>query len=320
MEKAIDLNDLTGKIDNLTNTIKQYVKGKDEVIINCICALLSKGHILIEDIPGVGKTTLANSIAFASGLDFKRIQFTSDLLPSDILGVPVFDQKKHDFVFKPGPVFTNILLADEINRTTPKTQSALLEAMNEFNVTVDGVKHVLEKPFMVIATQNPYEYHGTFPLPESQIDRFSIRLEMGYPGLENEKKILQQRNYELDFEKIEPALSKSELLEIQKLVEDVHVDSSILDYLLSIVELTRDRKFFETGISPRGAIALKKLSQARAIIYGRDYCIPDDVKKMVLPSFVHRVVLSSNNIYSENNTDNKKDALESLLKKVRVPV
>lgn len=320
MEKAFEKNELNDKIYNLIQTIKQYVRGKDEVIHNCICALFSGGHILIEDIPGVGKTTLANSIASASGLDFKRIQFTSDLLPSDILGVSVFDQNRNEFVFRPGPVFTNIVLADEINRTTPKTQSALLEAMNEFNVTVDGVKHVLERPFMVIATQNPFEYQGTFPLPESQIDRFAVRLEMGYPGYDNEKEILKQKNYEPDFVNIKPAISKSELLDIQEMVENVYIENSVLDYLLTIVEMTRDKKLFEIGVSPRGSIALKKLAQSRAVVYGRNYCIPDDVKQMVLPAFVHRVVLNSNNLYSDNNNENRKDAIDSLLKKVQVPI
>lgn len=320
MEEAVAVNDLKNKIYSLIDAIKLHVKGKDEVILTCMCALFSGGHILIEDIPGVGKTTLAGSIAFASGLDFKRIQFTSDMLPSDILGVPVYDQQNSKFVFKPGPVFTNIVLADEINRTTPKTQSALLEAMNEFNVTVDGMKYPLERPFMVIATQNPFEYQGTFPLPESQIDRFAIRLEMGYPGYEHEKELLRQNDHGFNPANITPAISKSELLQIQDIVENVHVDNSVLDYLLTIVGLTRDKKVFSAGISPRGAIALKKLAQARAVIYGRDYCIPDDVKHMVLPAFVHRVVMNSNSIYTENNNDNKKDAIESLLNKVHVPI
>jgi len=320
MEKALNINNFNHKIDKLIQGIKKYVKGKDDVIINCLCALFSKGHILIEDVPGVGKTTLANSVALSTDLNFKRIQFTSDLLPSDILGITIFDQQNREFVFKPGPIFTNIVLADEINRTTPKTQSALLEAMNEFNVTVDGVKHILERPFMVIATQNPFEYHGTFPLPESQIDRFSIRLEMGYPGIDNEKEILKQKSYEIDYDNFTPSLSKDDIMDIQDLVEDVHVDNSILDYLLSIVERTRDRKTFEMGISPRGAISLKKLAQARAVVYGRNYCIPDDVKKMVFPAFVHRIVLNSSTIYSENNNENKKDALDLLLKKLNVPI
>ena len=320
MEKVLDINNYNHKIDSLIHDIKKYVKGKDDVIINCLCALFSKGHILIEDVPGVGKTTLANSIALATGLDFKRIQFTSDLLPSDILGITIYDQQSREFVFKPGPIFTNIVLADEINRTTPKTQSALLEAMNEFNVTVDGVKHILERPFMVIATQNPFEYQGTFPLPESQIDRFAIRLEMGYPGIENEKEILKQKNYEIDYDNVTPTLSRSDILDLQNLVDHVHLDNSILDYLLSIVERTRDRKTFEMGISPRGAISLKKLAQARAVVYGRNYCIPDDVKKMVIPAFIHRIVLNSGTIYSDNSNENKKDALDFLLKKVNVPI
>lgn len=320
MEKAVSVNELQNRIDGLIGSVKQSIKGKDDVILNCLCAFFSGGHILIEDIPGVGKTTLASSLARASGLKFNRIQFTSDLLPSDILGVSVFDQRENEFTFRPGPVFTNVLLADEINRTTPKTQSALLEAMNEFNVTVDGKVYPLERPFMVIATQNPFEYHGTFPLPESQIDRFSVRLEMGYPGYESEKEILRRSSLDSPGHTPGPVISKPELLGIQKIVENVHVEESILDYLLKIVEMTRDKRIFSIGVSPRGAISLKRLAQARAVIYGRDYCIPDDVKHMVEPSFIHRVVLSSKSLYSENNDQNKKDAIESLLKKVNVPI
>ena len=219
MDKELNGNPgISDKIASLKSNIKKHIKGKDSVIDNCLCALFSNGHVLIEDIPGVGKTTLAHTLALSINLDFKRIQFTSDLLPSDIIGVSVYDQNQKEFVFKRGPVFSNIILADEINRTTPKTQSSLLEAMNESSVTVEGKKYELEQPFMVIATQNPFEYHGTFPLPESQLDRFAIRLSMGYPDRESEKAILTDKNRSNHEETVTPVISTGELFEIQKAV------------------------------------------------------------------------------------------------------
>lgn len=320
MENAPDATRYSNEISALVKQISGYVKGKEEVIINSLCALFSKGHLLIEDVPGVGKTTLAGSLALSTGLEFKRIQFTSDLLPSDILGVSIFDQKTREFVFKPGPIFANVVLADEINRSTPKTQSALLEAMNEANVTIDGVRYNLDRPFMVIATQNPFEHQGTFMLPESQIDRFSMRLEMGYPGIENEKEILKNSRSDHSFENIDPVISKEQILGIQNDVENVYIENSVLDYLLSIVDATRNKKLFKTGVSPRAAITLKKLSQARALINGRNFCIPEDIKSMVIPALMHRVVLNGNNIYTENSNENKSDAFESLLADLKVPV
>lgn len=305
------------KIGVLRENIKKVIKGKDEVIDNCLCSLFSKGHVLIEDIPGTGKTTLAQAISVSTGLNFRRIQFTSDLLPSDILGVNMFDQQKREFVFKRGPIFSNIILADEINRTSPKTQSALLEAMNESHVTVDGVNYELPVPFLVIATQNPFEYQGTFPLPESQIDRFSIRIEMGYPDSKSEKKIVGRKSYNNGVENLKPVLTADDIVEIQNVVERVNVDDSILDYLLSIVEKTRDGNGFALGISTRGAITLKHLAQARAVLEGRNYCIPDDVKRMVVPAFAHRVVLKSS---SNSEGYSEREALEDVLRKVAVPL
>lgn len=317
MERALNYTNLGEKIDDLRKNIKKIIKGKDNVIYDCLCALFSKGHVLIEDIPGVGKTTLAHAIAASTGLDFKRIQFTSDLLPSDILGISIYDPQSREFVFKKGPIFSNVVLADEINRTTPKTQSALLEAMNETSITIDGNRYQLSKPFMVIATQNPFEFQGTFALPESQIDRFSVRLEMGYPDEKSEKQILEQGNHVEQLENLNSVLTSEDLLEIQTLVEKVHVEDTILDYLLSIVKETREPEMFELGVSPRGAITLKHLAQARAVLDGRNYCIPDDVKRMVIPAFAHRVVLKGS---TYSNSDNEKDVLEDVLKKIVVPV
>ena len=315
-----ELNGIPGisdKISSLKSNIKKYIKGKDEVIDNCLCALFSKGHVLIEDIPGVGKTTLAHTLALSINLDFKRIQFTSDLLPSDIIGVSVYDQSQNEFVFKKGPIFANIILADEINRTTPKTQSSLLEAMNESSITVEGSRYDLDLPFMVLATQNPFEYHGTFPLPESQLDRFAIKLSMGYPDRESEKTILTDNNGPGREGTVSPVISTEELLKIQQAVENVHIEEDVLDYLLAIVEKTRDSERFELGVSPRGAIILKRLAMARAVLEDRTYCIPDDIKKMVVPAFSHRIILRE---AAPSGAGIEKVELTNLLREVTVPV
>lgn len=318
MDKELNgISGISDKIASLKSNIKKHIIGKDAVIDNCLCALFSNGHVLIEDIPGVGKTTLAYTLALSINLNFKRIQFTSDLLPSDIIGVSVYDQNQKEFVFKKGPIFANIILADEINRTTPKTQSSLLEAMNESSVTVEGTSYDLELPFMVIATQNPFEFHGTFPLPESQLDRFAIKLSMGYPDRESEKKILSDRNRSNHEETVTPVMSAEELSTIQQTVEKVHMEDDVLDYLLTIVEKTRDSEIFELGVSPRGAIILKRLAMARAVLEDRTYCIPDDIKKMVIPAFSHRVVLRN---VSHPGAGNESEALTNLLREVTVPV
>ncbi len=237
-------------------------------------------------------------------------------MPSDILGISVFDQSKNEFLFKPGPIFTNILLADEINRATPKTQSALLEAMNESTITIDGKNYELSNPFLVIATQNPYEFHGTFPLPESQVDRFSVRINMGYPDIESEREILTIDNHENKWNMISPVITSLEVIEIQNRVEKIHVDKTLLDYIIALSNKTRESEYFELGVSPRGAISLKKLSQARAFINGRDYCTPQDIKQMVIPAFIHRVILKSD----FKGEDTEKSVLEDVLKTVEVPV
>ena len=317
MDKELDLPVITEKIALLKSNIKKHIKGKDNVIDYCLCALFSGGHVLIEDIPGVGKTALAYAIASSINLEFRRIQFTSDLLPADIIGVSVYDQTTNEFRFKSGPLFANIILADEINRTTPKTQSALLEAMNESSVTVDGISYELSNPFMVIATQNPFEYHGTFPLPESQLDRFAIKLNMGYPDLQSEKSILSNHHTPTYKEEIKPVLGIEDLDQIRYLVENVHIEEEVLDYILSVVNKTRYDDLFELGVSPRGAIILKNLSMANAVINNRTYITPDDVKKMVIPAFAHRVVLKT---IPNSLGNNENEVLTNLLKDIKVPI
>ncbi len=313
----MDSFEFTDRIKSLEKNIGGVVRGKPRIVKTAVIALLSRSHMLIEDVPGVGKTTLAQALARSTELSFKRIQFTSDLLPSDILGVSVLDQAAGDFKFKPGPVFANIVLADEINRATPKTQSALLEAMNEARVTLDGVEYELPAPFMVIATQNPFEYKGTFPLPENQLDRFAVRISIGYPDAASEKEILSAFGPTNTWSGIKPVVSRDDILALQVLSEKVRLDESILDYILAIINETRDRKLFTLGVSPRGAIALKSAAQAHALTDGRTYCIPDDVKEMAVPVLAHRVVLRDDRIGGQGGEE---DAIEEVLRNVRVPV
>ena len=257
--------DAAAKIGELQAAIERVIRGKSETVKFALIALLAKGHLLIEDVPGIGKTTLANALARALELSFQRIQFTSDLLPSDVIGLSVFNQKSGDFEWKAGPIFSNIVLADEINRATPKTQSALLEAMAEEQVTVEGVTRRLPLPFIVVATQNPSEHHGTYPLPESQLDRFMLRLHMGYPTLDDERRILRDREKGDPLRFVEPVMSQADVLELQNLVSEVRFDDALLDYLLQIVDLTRKSDSLELGISPRGTLALFRSAQALAL-------------------------------------------------------
>ncbi len=276
----------------IQDNVALVIKGKARVIEMAVVCLLARGHLLLEDVPGVGKTTLAHSLARSLDCSFRRIQFTSDLLPSDIVGVSMFNRQKQAFEFMRGPIFANIVLADEINRTTPKTQSSLLEAMSEAQISVDNQTHSLEQPFMVIATQNPAEYHGTFPLPESQLDRFLMRLQIGYPSLEEERKVLE-RPYALHpAEVLEPVLSTQEVLALQQRVDRVHMDESLTEYLLTIVQATRQSELLSLGVSTRGALALNKTAKALALIRGRDYCLPDDIKELAPIVLAHRVMLS----------------------------
>ena len=309
------------QIERLQANIEQVLFGKPEAIRLAIVALLARGHLLIEDIPGVGKTTLAQALARSLGGSFQRIQFTSDLLPSDILGVSIYDPRQGQFEFKEGPIFANVVLADEINRTTPKTQSSLLEAMNDFQVSVDHHTYPLPEPFMVLATQNPMEYHGTHPLPESQMDRFLLRLRLGYPDREEEKRILQAPSASAALERVQPVLSGQELLGLQQMVEQVRLEESLVDYLMAIVEATRRCEGLALGVSPRGALALYRAAQALALVQGRDYCIPDDVKRLGLPVFAHRLQVKGGSAARGvgQGFDAAEQLLQTLIAEIRVP-
>ena len=279
------------KIFALSDSISKTIKGKQDIIDLAIVALLAEGHLLIEDVPGVGKTTLGHALARSLACKFHRIQFTSDLLPSDVLGVSVYSPKLNEFEFKPGPIFANIILADEINRTTPKTQSALLEAMNENQVTIENVTYPLPRPFMVLATQNPIEHHGTYPLPESQLDRFLMRIEVGYPDPAAEKEILKRFSNGSHKYSAEAVLDPTEVLFLQNESRNIRIDDSIVDYMIQLVNRTREHPEIELGISPRGTGALFRATQSLAMIDGRSFVIPDDIKRLVHSVFEHRLVL-----------------------------
>ena len=302
----------------LEGNIGQALVGKLEVVRLAVLALLARGHLLIEDVPGVGKTTLAQALARSLGCSFQRIQFTSDLLPSDILGVSVYDSKSGEFVFKPGPIFAHIVLADEINRTTPKTQSGLLEAMNEFQVSLDHHTYPLPQPFMVLATQNPLEYHGTHPLPESQFDRFLLRIRIGYPERSDEKAILRSHGVAAIAE-LAPVLAPEEVTLLQAAARRVTVEESILDYVMALVEATRRTPLLALGVSPRGAQALVAAARAQALAEGRDYVIPDDVKALAIPALAHRVRVRSSLEWAEGRTMEAENIIRSLLQEIPVP-
>ncbi|MBI2150235.1 MAG: MoxR family ATPase [Acidobacteria bacterium] len=279
------------KISGLRDAIARTIKGKQQTIDLAIVALLAEGHLLIEDVPGVGKTTLGHALARSLDCNFHRIQFTSDLLPSDVLGVSVYSPKVNEFEFKPGPIFANIVLADEINRTTPKTQSALLEAMNENQVTIENVTYPLPRPFMVLATQNPVEHHGTYPLPESQMDRFLMRIEVGYPDANAEKEILKRFSNGNNRYTVNAVLNPAEVLYLQEESRKIRIDEAIVDYMIQIVNRTREHAEIELGISPRGTAALFRAAQALAMMEARGFVVPDDVKRLVRPVFEHRLVM-----------------------------
>ncbi|WP_269540237.1 AAA family ATPase [Cerasicoccus fimbriatus] len=280
-------------LQRLSGNISQVIRGKDEVIDEVLACLIAGGHVLLEDLPGLGKTTLAYCLARSIDCDFSRVQFTSDLLPSDVLGVSIYDEQMREFVFKRGPIFANIVLADEINRATPKTQSALLEVMDRGKVSVDGSTYTVGAPFIVFATQNPVDYEGTFPLPESQMDRFLMRLQMGYPDRQHEMEILRsdQSRRSYDSLSIEPVITAKDILEIQEYVPQVFVEESLFDYMLKFVSATRTESEFEAGVSTRGALALKCAAQARALMAGRAFLVPEDVSAVVKPVFTHRLAL-----------------------------
>ncbi|HNX50066.1 MAG TPA: MoxR family ATPase [Thermoanaerobaculaceae bacterium] len=280
------------KLAQLKASVGRVIRGKPEVIEWIIAALLARGHVLIEDVPGVGKTTLAQALARSLNLAFSRIQFTSDTLPSDVIGVSLWRAERGEFEFLPGPIFTNILLADEINRATPKTQAALLEAMNERTVTVEKTRYRLREPFMVLATQNPVEYLGTYPLPESQLDRFLLRLSLGYPAHEEEMELLRLGGVEDELEALAPVLSEGEMVELQGRARAVRVAPQLLEYLLELVQRTRKHPSLALGVSTRGALALQRACQALAMVEGREYVIPDDVARMAVPVLAHRMLLA----------------------------
>ena len=306
--------------ERIVENVERVIVGKRPEAQLVLTALLCRGHVLIEDVPGVGKTVLAKAIARSIGSTFKRIQFTPDLLPSDVTGVSVFNQATMLFEYRPGPVVAQIVLADEINRATPKTQSALLEAMAEEQVTVEGVSRRLPLPFIVIATQNPAEHHGTYPLPESQLDRFMLRLHIGYPSVDDEKIILRDRETTNPLERLAAVMSQDDVLELQQLVTRVRFDDALVDYLLQIVDATRKTDAVELGISPRGTLALFRSAQALAFIEGRDYCIADDIKRLVIPCFAHRMMVNSRTSALRQRTREAEQVLIDILEKTAVPI
>lgn len=304
----------------LESALRKVIRGKDDVIRLALVSMMARGHLLIEGVPGVGKTTLAQAIARALDCSFQRVQFTSDMLPSDVLGISIYSVIEQEFEFKRGPIFTNVLLADEINRTTPKTQSALLEAMNEGQVTVDAHSHPLPQPFLVIATQNPVEHHGTYPLPESQLDRFLMRLRMGYPDGNAEREILRSEAGTAQLEILEPVISGADVLEMQQAVAQVRVDDSLVSYTLAIVRKTRETEQFSLGVSPRGSQMLYRAAQAMAFLDGRTFCIPEDFKPLVVPVFAHRVV--GNGLYSSTlkKSEQTEQVMQEIIESIPVPV
>ncbi|MBH0189401.1 MAG: MoxR family ATPase [Nitrospira sp.] len=352
----------TQTIRSIQDNISRVIKGKPLVIEMTVVALLARGHLLLEDVPGVGKTTLAHSLARSLDCSFKRIQFTSDLLPSDIVGVSIFNRQKQGFEFMPGPIFANIVLADEINRTTPKTQSSLLEAMSEAQISVDNQTYPLsqpfmviatqnpseyhgtfplpesqldrflmrlrigypspdeEQPFMVIATQNPSEYHGTFPLPESQLDRFLMRLRIGYPSLEEERKVLDRASSLHPAEDLEPVVTAQDVLDLQAQVDKVFVEESLTEYLLSIVQATRQSELLSLGVSTRGALALSRTAKALALVRGRSYCLPDDIKELAPTVLSHRIMVARSQGIRQRSFEQAERIIQDLVESIPVPV
>jgi len=310
----------TNRAAALEKTLRTIIRGQDEVVRLSLVSLFARGHLLIEGVPGTGKTTLAHTIARALNVDFQRVQFTADMLPSDVLGISMFSAAEQKFEFKRGPVFTNILLADEINRTTPKTQSALLEAMNEYQVTMDRDSYPLPQPFLVIATQNPVEHHGTYPLPESQMDRFLMRLHMGYPAADSEREILRAEAGAARLDDVQHILSGEEVVAIQDEVTRVRVDDSLLEYALNIVNRTRESTFLSLGVSPRGSLMLYRAAQSMAYVDGRDFTTPEDFKMLAIPVFAHRVVVSGRYSSTAKKSEQAEQILREIVENVPVPV
>ena len=304
------------KIKQLVDNISRVIIGKQQAVEQSVIALICGGHLLIEDVPGVGKTMLARSVARSTGCTFGRIQFTPDLLPSDITGVTIFNQQSGEFEYRPGPIMAQMVLADELNRTTPKTQSALFEAMEEHQVTVDGVTHALPRPNMVLATLNPIEYEGTFPLPEGQLDRFMLRISLGYPSRDDEISVVSQQALQHPIEALEPVVSSDDIRELQDIVKQIYTDHTITEYAVALVTATRNHPDVDLGASPRGSLALFRTSQALALIRGRDYVLPDDVKEMAIPVLGHRVIVPPS---SRMRGVNGQMIVEAALEEVQVP-
>jgi MoxR-like ATPase len=302
--------------ERILDNVEQIIVGKREVIELAVIGLISKGHLLIEDAPGVGKTMIARSLAKSTGCTFKRIQFTPDMLPGDITGVSVYNQKTADFEFRPGPIMAQVVLADEINRATPKVQSALLECMEEGQITVDGVTYEMPSPFHVLATQNPIEYEGTFPLPETQLDRFVLRLGVGYPSIPDEIAIMEKQQYEHPIAQLNPVADSSDILTIQTAVKQVYVDDLVKQYIASLVEATRYHPSIYLGASPRGSLALFRTAQARALLQGREFVLPDDIKALAEPVLAHRVIVDST---SGSQDRSGKSSITQLLETIPVP-
>jgi len=304
----------------LEKTLRSIIRGQDDVVRLSLVCLFARGHLLIEGVPGVGKTTLAHTIARALNVDFQRVQFTADMLPSDVLGISMYSVAEQKFEFKRGPVFTNILLADEINRTTPKTQSALLEAMNEYQVTMDRDSYPLPQPFLVIATQNPVEHHGTYPLPESQMDRFLMRLHMGYPAAASEREILRSEAGAARLDDVRAILTGDEVLAIQEEATRVRVDDSLVEYALQIVNRTRDSQFLSLGVSPRGSLMLYRAAQSMAYLDSREFTTPEDFKALAVPVFAHRVVVSGRYSSTAKKSEQAEQILREIVENVPVPM
>ncbi|HSW28485.1 MAG TPA: MoxR family ATPase [Longimicrobiales bacterium] len=308
-------------LDRLVQEVETVFHGKREVVRLALAALLARGHVLFEDVPGVGKTTLAHALARALGVDFRRIQFTSDLLPSDVLGVSVYRPQTGAFETRLGPIFANVILADEINRAPPRTQSGLLEAMQEGRVTIDNATHDLPRPFLVMATQNPLEHHGTYPLPESQLDRFLMRITIGYPGPEAERRILMESSDDGPaMDRVRPVLTPTQVLLLQERVEQVEADPAIVDYLMAIVERTRATPRLRMGVSPRGGVGLFRAARAFALVQGRTYMIPDDVRELAVPCLAHRILPTGTSGATLDAHDQAAQILEGILEEVEAPL